>query len=116
MDINKKDMRFITHILEYCEEVEQTVERFGDSLEVFSSDKIYRNAVTMCILQIGELTGRLSDEFTNTHNQIPWRSIRAMRNIAAHAYVNISIPDVWETVVNDIPKLKSYCQNVLSEN
>ena len=27
------------------------------------SDKIYRNAVALCILQIGELAGKLSDDF-----------------------------------------------------
>ena len=30
-------------------------------------DKIYRNAAMMCILQIGELAGRLSSEFIATH-------------------------------------------------
>jgi uncharacterized protein with HEPN domain len=36
-----------------------------------------------------------------------------MRNIAAHAYGTISIPDVWETIINDIPELKAYCQKIL---
>jgi uncharacterized protein with HEPN domain len=67
----------------------------------------------MCILQIGELAGRLSNEFSFAHSDIPWRSIKGMRNIAAHAYGNISIPDVWETVINDIPKLREYCTLIL---
>lgn len=75
--------------------------------------KIYRNAATMCILQIGELTSRLSSEFTAFHPDIPWRSIKGMRNIVAHAYGNISIPDVWDTMLVDIPTLKAYCENIL---
>ena len=67
----------------------------------------------MCILQIGELAGRLSPEFIVCNNEIPWRSIKAMRNIVAHAYGSISIPDVWDTIENDIPLLKSYCMKIL---
>jgi len=71
MDKAKKDLSFIEHILAYCAEIEQTVTRFGDTLESFETDKIYRNAATMCILQIGELAGRLSPEFTATHADVP---------------------------------------------
>ncbi len=58
MDKAKKDLSIIEHILVYCAEIEQTVARFGDNFESFETDKIYRNAATMCILQIGELADR----------------------------------------------------------
>ncbi len=108
-----KDLSILAHILEYCAEIEETVSRFGDDYACFSSDKIYRNAVTMCILQIGELSGRLSKEFVEANVEVPWRSIKAMRNIAAHAYGSISVLDVWDTIKNDIPALKSYCIKIL---
>ena len=53
MDKAKKDLSIIEHIFAYCTEIEQTVTRFGDTFESFETDKIYRNAATMCILQIG---------------------------------------------------------------
>ncbi|NLT47470.1 MAG: DUF86 domain-containing protein [Clostridiales bacterium] len=108
-----KDLSIISHILEYCAEIEETVSRFGDDYDCFSSDKIYRNAVTMCILQIGELAGKLSKGFVEANSEIPWRSIKAMRNVAAHAYGSISIPDIWDTIKNDIPGLRSYCIKIL---
>jgi len=114
MDKTKKDLSIIEHILAYCVEIEQTIARFGGTFEIFETDKIYRNAATMCILQIGELTGRLSPEFTAVHISIPWRSIKSMRNIAAHAYGSISIHDTWETIMVDIPILKDYCRKVLN--
>lgn len=113
MDKAKKDLSIIEHILAYCGEIEQTVTRFGDTFESFETDKIYRNATTMCILQIGELAGRLSPEFTAAHSDVPWKSIKGMRNVAAHAYGSISIPDVWDTITADIPVLKAYCKNIL---
>lgn len=53
MDRAKRDLDSISHILDYCIEIEQTVSRFGNTFEIFNSDKIYRNAAAMCILQIG---------------------------------------------------------------
>jgi len=115
MDKAKRDLSIISHILAYCIEIEQTAAHFGNTFESFDSDKIYRNAATMCILQIGELAGRLSEEFKETHPSVPWRSIKAMRNIAAHAYGSISIPDVWDTITHDIPTLKAYCRQILGK-
>ena len=47
-----KDLSIITHVLSYCEQIDETMERFGRSQDIFMSDKIYRNAVALCILQI----------------------------------------------------------------
>lgn len=113
MDKTNKDLKIIKYMLSYCDEIEQTIEHFGNNLDNFKMEKIYRNAITTCILQIGELAGRLSPEFISSHTIIPWRSIKAMRNIAAHAYGSISIPDVWETITVDIPILKHIARRFL---
>lgn len=113
MQTDNRDSSIVRHILNYCNEIDQTVLRFGNNPQQFREDKIYRNAATMCILQIGELAGRLSEAFLTTHTEIPWRSIKAMRNIAAHAYGSMEAEDIWETIVNDIPTLKTYCEKLL---
>lgn len=110
-----RDFRILEHIISYCLQIEKTVRRFGDSLEVFQADDIYRNAVALCILQIGELVGNLSDNFKLQHSGIPWRQIKAMRNIVAHRYGTVDPDTTWEIIKDDIPSLKIYCQNVLNE-
>ena len=47
---------------------------------------------------------------------MPWKDIRSIRNIAAHNYGELDNEVLWETVTDDIPKLKDYCENILSEN
>lgn len=47
-----------------------------DCKEKFMQSSTYRNAVTMPILQIGELANRLSDEFKRSYPEIPWNEIR----------------------------------------
>ncbi len=44
-----KDLSIITHVLSYCEQINETMERFGRSQDIFMSDKIYRNAVALCM-------------------------------------------------------------------
>ena len=96
-------------------QIEQTVARFGNEYTVFASDPIYRNAVALCILQIGELVGKLTDEFRAEHPDVPWRQIKAMRNIVAHQYGTVDAEITWEIITEDIPKLKSYCQTIIDK-
>ena len=61
----------------------------------------------MCIIQIGELVSRLSEEFMEVNNQIPWYAIKAMRNLHAHDYDRVDLSVVWHTLTEEIPELKS---------
>lgn len=64
-------------------------------------------------MQIGELSGKLSEEFKNNYSQIPWNAIKATRNIVAHEYGKIDIETVWETATTDIIELKIFCINII---
>jgi len=110
-----KDIRYIQHIKEYCEEINTTVQRFGDEFAVFESDSDYYKSVSMSIMQIGELCNNLSENFKNTQSGIPWATIRAVRNMFAHEYKNVDKEVIWDTVKNDIPNLERFCESVISE-
>ena len=108
-----RDISILEHIVSYCEQIEQTVVRFGNDYEIFVNDAIYRNAAALCILQTGELVGKLTEEFRTTHAAVPWRKIKAMRNIVAHNYGSIDSEITWEIIQDDIPELKAYCISVI---
>lgn len=55
MKINSKDAQILTHIVEYCDEIEITMEWSGFSKKKFDKDFIYLNACAMPLLQIGDL-------------------------------------------------------------
>ena len=109
-----RNLSVLEHIVSYCEQIEATIDRFVDSYAVFSEDPIYRNAAALCILQIGELVGKLTEDFRAAHPGVPWRQIKAMRNIVAHSYGTIDPEVTWEVMTEDIPALKSYCSNILT--
>ena len=111
-----RNASILGHIISYCDQIQQTVERFGDDYALFESDPIYRNAAALCILQIGELVGKLTDDFREQHPAVPWRQIKAMRNIVAHSYGSVDTETTWEIITSDIPDLKRYCQVILENN
>ena len=114
METKDRDQSIIEHIHSYCNDIYDAVNRFGNSYDTFKADKEYRNACALCILQIGELCGHLSEEFRNEHADMPWKEIRAMRNVVAHKYGSISIEATWETIESDIPELKGFCEKILN--
>ena len=100
----------------YCEDIAGFIVRFGDDYQTFTADQAYFNAVSMCILQIGELANGLSQEFRDvTKDRIQWKSIRGMRNWIAHAYNEMEDEVVWATVKTAIPQLLTFCDELIAK-
>ena len=108
-----RDRSIIEHMLNYCKEIETAYTDFGASYEAFQSRSTYRNAVALCLLQIGELANHLSDAFKTSYSQMPWRQIRGMRNLVAHEYSTMDVEVIWFTSIEDIPQLQSFCEPLL---
>ena len=102
-------------IIDYCEQIENLVQTFGGTFEKFSENPAFQLASSACVIQIGELTTRLSKEFKEEHPDIEWRGIKAYRNIHVHDYENLNIEKAWEVLVDDIPELKAKLQILLED-
>lgn len=112
---NKRNIDLLKHIINYCNEIDETIMRFGKSFVAFEKDTVYKNATALCVLQIGELTTHLTDDFKQIFTEIPWSQIKALRNIVAHNYGKIDSESLWETLIEDIPKLKEYSNKILMQ-
>ena len=80
----------------------------GLSKEDFFDDKRTQQAVIMSLIIIGEAATKVMDrhaDFTTSNPQVPWRSMRGMRNRIAHGYFDINLEVVWETVQAALPDL-----------
>jgi len=113
--MNHRNIDVLERIIRYCNEIDEARKHFDDLFGILKSNTIYKNAVSMCILQIGELTSLLTEEFKLKYNKMPWQDIKAMRNIAAHRYGDFDIIKLWETISEDVPLLRNYCINVVDE-
>ena len=112
MSLPSKDRQILEHILQYCHKIDRTVERFGDSFQVFADDPDYADSVGMNLLQIGELAGRFSENFVVRSKElgINWRAIKNMWNMFAHDYGAMDMERVWVTVMEDVPELEAFCE------
>ncbi|WP_447904070.1 HepT-like ribonuclease domain-containing protein [Pseudomonas serbica] len=62
----------------------------------------------MSLIIIGEAATNIMDryaQFTLSNPQVPWPSMRAMRNRIAHGYFDINLEVVRETVQAALPDL-----------
>jgi uncharacterized protein with HEPN domain len=91
-----RDITVLMKVVQYADEIGETITALGLNLETFKSNHIAKNAIAMCVLQIGELAGSLTDEFKATYNKMPWREIVALRNRTAHAYGTIDLDMLWQ--------------------
>lgn len=52
--MNTRDENILIHIVAYCDQINEAVLHFGRDEAIFFADKVYQNAVALCLLQIGE--------------------------------------------------------------
>jgi uncharacterized protein with HEPN domain len=97
---------YLDHIREAAANACSFVE--GLNYEAFLKGKRTQQAVIMSIIIVGEAATKIMDrhpDFTAAHSNIPWKSMRGMRNRIAHVYFVINLEIVWGTVTIALPKL-----------
>ena len=85
----------------------------GFSRRSFLADQQLQDSVIRRIEVMGEAAGRLSLEFRESHQEIPWARIRGMRNRMIHGYDAIDMDIVWDTVERDIPRIISQLERLV---
>jgi len=97
---------YLDHMLEAAVLACSYVE--GMAREDFDADKRTQQPVILNLIVLGEeATKLLKDEevFANLHPEVPWRSMKGMRNRIAHGYFEINLDTVWETIQTALPDL-----------
>lgn len=97
---------YLNHMLEAATDACGFVE--GLAKEDFLEDKRTQRAVIMSLIIIGEAATKVMDgyaDFAQANAQVPWRSMRGMRNRIAHGYFDINLEVVWATVQTALPEM-----------
>ncbi len=77
----------------------------GLDKETFLKDYKTQSAVLYQMVVIGEAVKRLSHEFCEHHQEIPWALIAGMRDHLIHGYDVVDWDEVWKTATSDVPDL-----------
>src|SRR3546814_1306366 len=99
---------YLDHIQQAATDARSFVE--GMAKDDFLADKRTQQAVIMSLIVIGEAATKVMDgyvEFTQAHADVPWRSMRNMRNRMAHGYFDINLDVVWERSEEHTSELQS---------
>jgi len=64
---------------------------------------------------VGEAASRIAENTRAAHPEIPWVDIIGMRNRLIHAYFDINLDLVWDTVTANLPPLVDQLSRILRE-
>jgi uncharacterized protein with HEPN domain len=99
----KSDEIRLKHMLEAAREAMSfTARKTRANLE---EDKMLALALIREIEVIGEAASKVSEETKQQNPQIAWGNIVATRNRLIHAYFEVDLDIVWQTVVCELPTL-----------
>ena len=85
------------------------------SLEQFLTDERTVRAVSMTLINIGELVKNLTPDWKDKHREIPWRAIAGMRDVTAHKYQTLRKEDVFRTCKDDLPVFRKQIETLADE-
>ena len=109
--MNSRDRIIIQKIVGYIDDVEKYVEDI--EARDFLDDKKTITACAFTVSQIGELVKEITDETIEKYPNIPWNSIKGMRNRIVHDYENVDLSVLWGTIMESLPDLKNELKDII---
>lgn len=112
--MSDRDERSLREIVRLCDNGMRLADR---GHEWYVSDDLNTPglAAESIIIKIGENVARLSDETIAANPQVPWSSIKRMRDQLAHHYEATDYDAVWATINVDLPGVRAAIASLLAE-
>ncbi|MCY3850282.1 MAG: DUF86 domain-containing protein [Acidimicrobiaceae bacterium] len=107
-----RDDDLVAAILEVADELDE-IRRRGR--EAFEQDPVVRRACERLVEIIGDMVGRLSEEFQRDHPELRYRGAKGMRNILAHHYLKVRQEDVWNAVEDAVPTMGAQLRAIAAD-
>lgn len=102
--MSDRDERSLREIVRLCGDGARLAAR-GHEWYVSDDLNIPGLAAESIIIKIGENVARLSEETIVANPQVPWSSIKRMRDRLAHHYEATDYGAVWATITIDLPRV-----------
>lgn len=83
--------------------------------QAFNEEELIQVWIIYYIQVIGEAANQLSPTIRQSHSEIPWSNVTAMRNVLVHHYFGLDLDEIWDTVCIDLPALKARILRIIDE-
>jgi len=109
-----RDWRFrVRDILDAVRAIERYTE--GMTFEEFAADARTIDAVVRNLMTIGESTRWIPEAIKDAYREVPWRTLRGVRNVVVHEYFGVDSEILWESVRSDLPPLAPKLEAILQD-
>jgi uncharacterized protein with HEPN domain len=109
----KDDRVYLEHIRSAIDDIEHYTATGRDA---FMNDRMRQDAVIRKLEIIGEAVKHLPEPTRQRRPEIPWRRIAGMRDRLTHDYLGVDLVLVWTAVENDLPRLRSAVEELLTQS
>lgn len=113
MSLPEPDTVRLRHMLDAAEQAR--VFCVGRRREDLESDAMLRFALVHVVTVFGEAATKVSVPTRKTLPSIPWPAIVGMRNRLVHAYFDVDLDVLWQSVNEDLPKLIADLRSALGK-
>jgi len=87
----------------------------GRSRADLDSDRMLVLSLVKSIEIVGEAASKVSEETRREHPTLPWIDIVGMRNRLIHAYYDVDLDRVWDTLNADLPPLVAELEKIVAD-
>ena len=109
--MQKDDLVRLLHMLDAASEAVSFLA--GKSRADLDTNRMLVLSLVKDIEMIGEAASKVSLETRKECGKIPWLDIVDMRNHLIHAYFDIDLNIVWDTITTDLPPLIKELEKIL---
>ena len=109
MDNVKDDKYYANKIRDDFQFIIKNTSSLSD--EEIINNEILLDSIMFRLIQVSENSLKLSDDFKNEFNEIPWVAVKGLRNRIVHDYGNVDYSIILDTIRNEIP----YCVELLDK-
>jgi uncharacterized protein with HEPN domain len=96
--------KLLDDILEAAAVAAEIVRRGWES---FQSDPVAQFGAEAVVGRIGDAASKLPEEVRTSMPDLPWKEIIGLRIVVDHAYHRLDYGRVWNTLRDDIPRLRA---------
>lgn len=105
------EVYWLRAIVTSCHAIAEYVD--GVTYDAFDADPMRRDAVLYRLAVIGESVPHVSEATRALVPDVPWVTIRHMRNLVLHEFHRVDLSVVWDTSARDVPALLTRLQTIV---